>query len=434
MLRPTLKLTIDGNEIPTSQFYDFTAFDSVDTTLPQLSFKIRDPDGQLLSKLSIKIGSEINIQIFDQEEALMKAVASKEEYDLCKFSVTKVYDGMELNLASGSGFIQIWCIQSWALYGDYRGKAYKPALISSIIEDVCKNIHKSAGLDEDVEIEESTDAGKNPRYKCNESDIDFIEKKLLPYCSVGKSNAFFYVDLLGKIHLTSFNTMFAKKETALFSPIPEQVGVIDDPYEKQDELGLDGSLMYNSCKVSLGNEQIEKFWTHILKKCYLVDHSMGATLFGKIYPRVSIGKSGSNIYNVLPIESLKLASTEATGAFNYQFGILDDQLNRAINDDLYLNDMFSVTLTTVNEDPRVVVGSTAYLQFPKVYTENKLGQVKYLSHWLEGKWLVYSKIVAKDKKEAVSAMYTLIKPMITLSQTKNAVDMPFTLYGGINHN
>ena len=94
--------------------------------------------------------------------------------------------------------------------------------------------------------------------------------------------------------------------------------------------------------------------------------------------------------------------------------------------------MFSVTLTTVNEDPRVVVGSTAYLQFPKVYTENKLGQVKYLSHWLEGKWLVYSKIVVKDKKEAISAMYTLIKPMITLSQTKNAVDMPFTLYGGVN--
>lgn len=433
MIRPTLRLTIDGKDIPTSQFYDFTAFDSVDTTLPQLSFKIKDPDGQLLSRLSIKIGSEINVKIFDQEEDLMKKVASKEEYDLCKFSVTKVYDGMELNLASGAGFIQIWCIQSWALYGDYIGKAYKPALISSIIEDVCKNIHKGAGLNEDVEIEESTDAGKNPRYKCNESDIDFIEKKLLPYCSVGKSNAFFYVDLLGKIHLTSFNTMFAKKENALFSPMPEQVGAIDDPYEKQKELGLDGSLIFNSCKVSLGNEQIEKFWTHILKKVFLVDHNMGTTLFGKIYPRVSIGKSGSNVYNVLPIESLKLASTEATGAFKYQFGILDDQLNRAINDDLYLNDMFSVTLTTVNEDPRVTVGSTAYLQFPKVYTEEEGGKIKYLSHWLEGKWLVYSKIVTKNSKEAVSAMYTLIKPMLTLSPTKNAVDMPFTLYGGINN-
>ena len=174
LTRPLIIVYLDRVQIPARNLEDVAIFNSIDMTLPELSFKIIDMDGLYLSQLDLYIGATVGIDIIEGNRNLEKSSLSGHSFG--DFVITKIFDGFESNNESMGGFIQVWCKPAWYLFGRYQGHAYPPMKLSELIKQVCSDANDNVKLIiEDDRFASSSDPGNVPRYKCGESDLDFIQ-------------------------------------------------------------------------------------------------------------------------------------------------------------------------------------------------------------------------------------------------------------------
>ena len=145
---PLVLIQIDGGPIlDYNKVRDISIYSSIDSTLPELTFKINDSDGRFISTMQLYLGQIVNVMVRDISSDGDKIAARDSHFkpliSLCTFTIKRIYDGLEAGNGY-SGFIQVWCTQSWRTFGNYKPKIYSPQLNSNVIRDVCKNANKLA--------------------------------------------------------------------------------------------------------------------------------------------------------------------------------------------------------------------------------------------------------------------------------------------------
>lgn len=436
---PLVLIQIDGGPIlDYHKVRDISIYSSIDSTLPELTFKINDSDGRFISTMQLYLGQIVNVMVRDISSDGDKIAARDSHFkpliNLCTFTIKRIYDGLEAGNGY-SGFIQVWCTQSWRTFGNYKPKIYSPQLNSNVIRDVCKNANKLAniGIKEDY-WSESSDQGIIPRYKCGESDIEFLETKVLPYTNIDDSNVFFFLDQFGYAHLTSFDKIKSAEEKVIIRAPDSQV---NDVWEKVNNLKDEKKIEaypYEDIKIDIGDINILKKLGLIKQKVLIVNNNTGKVYDGiqKLSARMG-GNSGKAFQNVVPVSLINMASMEATSSKIIENRIFDDAMAIAGNSEIQLEDMFQVIVSVGNIVNEVLPGDTLNLIPPLQImdtseTINTSGLENKIVSWLDGKWVVKSVQYNQKEKSKASTSLTLIRPTFIYYSDYTTIDNPDRFY------
>lgn len=436
---PLVLIQIDGGPIlDYSKVRDISIYSSIDSTLPELTFKINDSDGRFISTMQLYLGQIVNVMVRDISSDGDKIAARDSHFkpliNLCTFTIKRIYDGLEAGNGY-SGFIQVWCTQSWRTFGNYKPKIYSPQLNSNVIRDVCKNANKLANIGINADYwNESSDQGIIPRYKCGESDIEFLETKVLPYTNIDDSNVFFFLDQFGYAHLTSFDKIKNAEEKAIIRAPDSQV---NDVWEKVNKLKDEKKIEaypYEDIKIDIGDINILKKLGLIKQKVLIVNNNTGKVYDGiqKLSARMG-GNSGKTFQNVVPVSLINMASMEATSSKIIENRIFDDAMAIAGNSEIQLEDMFQIIVSVGNIVNEVLPGDTINLIPPLQImdtseTINTPGLENKIVSWLDGKWVVKSVQYNQKEKSKASTSLTLIRPTFIYSSDYTTIDKPDRFY------
>lgn len=436
-LRPEFNIVIDGEPINHNKIYDISIYNSIDKTLPELVFKLVDSESDYIDAFRIHIGSTVSVKVLD----VVGESNSNENFPLsisfCSFAVTQIYDGFEANNGRG-GFIQVWCTQSWKLYGNYKGQAFAPQKISEIIKTVCKDANPLAEITVvDENINSTSDVGSIPRFKCAESDIDFIENKLIPYTNIDNGNCFFFVNLYGGVYLKSFQSMSSKDCSILIAPkASEQNPQVADMIKSHLEKGkIKVAYETAGLDITVGNQDIEKMLGHLKERCLIYNNSTGKTYAGVQTIAMAMGKNSGKFYaNKVPFNEFKLASVEATSTKVFHNRHFDDALAMSFNEDLQVEDIFRLNVTVPSIVDDAVIGDTAEvittiknligLKDESVETKDK----KKIISWLNGKWIIKAIQYNMDSNKQCSTSLELIRPTFIFTTDTTTVEKTASFY------
>lgn len=433
---PILAIQLDGMDIlDYTKIYDMSIYASIDSTLPELTFKMRDTDGRMLTSMQLYIGQIVNVIVRDtSRDAEITAKESdsiQPEISFCSFAINRLYDGLEAGNGH-SGFIQVWCTQSWKIYGNYKPKIYSPQKNSQIITDVCKNANIMANIKVKEEyIDTSSDEGITPRYKCSESDIEFLERKVLPYTNIDESNVLFFVDQFGFAHLTSFDKIKYSDEKAIIRAADTEMSSIAEKVKKlKEDKGIE-AYGYTSIKVNIGDDSICNK-VGLLKEKVIIHHNdTGKVYMGTQKLSAKMGPGGTTTFqNATPLSSVNMAILSATGCNVIENRIFGDAVSYASNDEANFEDMFIVNVQVSNILNEIVPGNTVQLVPPIVDTsdmEDPDLAAKDTS-WLDGKWVVKSIQFNQKEKGIFSTSLELIRPTFIFNTSSTTIDRPERFY------
>ena len=437
-LDPLVLIQIDGGPIlDYNKVTDISIYSAIDSTLPELTFKINDSDGRFISTMQLYIGQLVNVlvrDISDNGEDMMSNPQFNPLITLCSFAITRIYDGLEAGNGY-SGFIQIWCTQSWRIFGNYKPKIYSPQLNSNVILDVCKNANKLANVNIKEEYwSESSDQGIIPRYKCGESDIKFLETKVIPYTNIDDSNVFFYLDHFGFAHLTSFDKIKNSEETAI---IRAPNGEVDKVWEKVNSLKDEKKVeayAYSSLKINIGDNEILKKLGLVKQKVFVQNNNTGKVYDGiqKLNAKMG-GGSGKSFQNVLPISTINMTAMEATSSRMIENRIFEDAMAMVGNTEAQMEDMFQIEVQVDNIVNEVLPGDTIYLVPPlqEMDTDERFNDTALANKvvsWLDGKWVVKAVQFNQVRKSEASTSFSLIRPTFIYATDSTTIESPKQFY------
>lgn len=444
LTKPTLYLTFENDMIHPDDVEAISMYSAVDRTLPEMNFKINDRFGGYESGLKFYIGARISALLANLSYASDKITENNTDVtkpiELTNFSVCGTMNNHTVGDTAMSGELVVYCRQSWYLWGDYQGHAYAPQKLSKLIKTICSNANTNAGIVVDNDnFVESSDPGNIPRYKTCESDLNFIEAKLLPYTNIEDSNCFFYVDFYNKPHLTSFNQMKFKKPKVILTPPPEIKNTVMDlitNYKKTNS-GLE-EYAWKTLNTRVGDKDINKQLGQIKEHLLLENNSTGKVYVCGQRPSANMGKSsGKNINGALPFSSLIMEGVHATSSKIFPNRILADSLAMARNDDAYLDDMIYIEVSVENFITDLVPGDTIYLFVPQNHT-NELSKSKdtdakdannHSTNWHQGKWVVYSIRADFDNvSKGIATTLGLMRPTLIYNTDVTTVFNPDKLY------
>ena len=441
--RPVMMVSINRNILSPGNVEDVSVYNSIDMTLPEMVFKIMDLDGSLLSGLDIYIGATVNINMVEVDDS---ENAADKNYEITDFVITKIFDGFEAGNAGMGGFLQIWCRPAWYLFGRYQGHAYPPMKLSELIKQVCSEANDNVKLViEDDRFASSSDPGDTPRYKCGESDLEFIEKKLLPYTNINDSTVLFYLDWFNRPNLTSFERLIGQEPKVLIGPplyLSETVG--DKIQDLAKEKGITEFFMWTDINLTVGNEDVKKAFATLKKRIELENNATGKVYVADQQPRAKIGRNTrSSFFAKMPVNALTMEYIEATSIDAYPNKPLHDALALSRNSDHDVVDLMEIELTVNGAVDNFVAGDTVYLLTPlrdiDVDEANKnkeedeklpeeLGKKNV--HWLNGKWLLKSIMMNQIKCNPIdfSTVLTLVRPTLEYELENTTINNPKYFY------
>lgn len=433
LTRPLIIVYLDRVQIPARNLEDVAIFNSIDMTLPELSFKIIDMDGLYLSQLDLYIGATVGIDIIEGNRNLEKSSLSGHSFG--DFVITKIFDGFESNNESMGGFIQVWCKPAWYLFGRYQGHAYPPMKLSELIKQVCSDANDNVKLIiEDDRFASSSDPGNVPRYKCGESDLDFIEQKLLPYTNINDSNVFFYLDWFNRPNLTSFARLISQEPKVLIYP---HQGVANTVQNKITDLikqkGITEYYSWQKINLTIGNDDIRKSFATMKKRVVLENNETGKIYIANQQPKAKMGKDKNpTFFAKMPFNALTMEYIEATSNEAYPNRLLPDALAMARNSDNDVIDLIQLEVIVNGAIDNFVVGDTIQLLTPLRNISSKENEElsKKNTHWINGKWLIKSVMMTQKKcnPDEVTSIITVVRPTLVYNIETTTINKSNYLY------
>lgn len=438
--RPLIIVYLDRVEIDQRHLEDVTIFNSIDMTLPELTFKINDTDGDYLSKLNVYEGATVGIEIIEGNRNLEKDSLTAKT--LCDFVITKIFDGFEFGNEQMGGFIQVWCKPSWYLLGNYQGHAYAPMKLSALIKKVCEDANPNIRLKiEDERFTDSSDPGNTPRFKCGESDLEFIEQKLLPYTNIQDSNVFFFLDWYNRPNLTSFAKMVSAEPKVIIYPA---IGIADTVQDKitkiVEQKGITEYYSWERIQVKIGDEDLKKAFATMKKKISLENNETGKVYIANQQPKARMGKDSDKAKLAkMPFNAMTMEYIEATSNEAYPNRLLPDALAMARNSDNDVIDFIELTIYLKGVVDGFTCGDTLLLLTPlRRVRVNKDDEAKSIAdeinkkntHWLNGKWLIKSVLMQQEKcnPDECTTVLHIARPTLVYNVDTTTIDKSNYLY------
>ena len=432
--KPMLMLSIDNVFMSVKDLKEVSLYSSIDMTLPELTFKIEDNGGTHAALMEIYVGAIVAVQVIDFNDNLNDD--AKSGYPYMQFIVTKILDGFEHNDDTLSGFLQVWCKPAWYMFGTYQGHAYPPMKLSELIKKVCQDANGSAKLKvEDENFANSSDPGNVPRFKTGESDIDFIEQKLLPYTNIDDSNVFFFVDWFNKPHLTSFARLISQTEKVLLIPPQMISSSVEKTVTKiSEQKGINEVYSWGSIKLTVGDENIRNAFATLKEQVTFENNETGKVYIANQQPKAKLGKDSSPNYNAkMPINAISMEYISATGSKTFPNRLLPDALALARNDDNNVIDFMQIEVSVNGIVDKVAAGDTAFLLPPLRLNKDENAtdeEKKKKIHWITGKWLIKAIQVSQTdgKTENATSLLELVRPTMQFSSEQTTIANPAYFY------
>jgi hypothetical protein len=414
IVSPVIQVAINGELVPYQKIVNFKFDSSINDHLPSAWLGLADPDGDMISRFNIVLGTMVIINIIDGNED------DNQKHNMIKLSpfiVSKVFDGGEKNSSEVGGFIQLRLLHPWVFYNDMSPHAYSPMKISKLVKTIITDSTRGYELTVDDNYFGTTDdKGNYPRYKCGQSDYDFIINNLLPYATIGNNPVYFFINELGNIYFNTYKFLFNSgcKGMIVSDKANDNRDEFDTMGNIASNIGTENSIAFSKISINIGGEDSKDNLRKVLPKIYMEDLGTHNFLSGIKGP---ITKIASNTGDKMPFSFYMMASMGATDSVELVNRAFDDQFGLAVNNSKSLDSLFEITLSTagfIGAD--MPTGSNVYLYVSPKNIDNN-ATTKKLSHWLTGKWVIgkseHYTSRSGDPNSLVSTV-TLVRPTFVI--------------------
>lgn len=412
--KPRISIESDGKwlEYDAITSMDFICNESA--FLPRCVVRFADPGGMKLSTFQgLGMGARVNFLVSDDDKDNEYRKSGNEKmysYNLTPLTIADVA-GM---FQGGQGDLELLLEHPWKMFKDFSSHAYsgKPnsEIIRSLVENASSRGFKFENIDSAM-FSNSDEKGEIPRYKCSESDLDFIVNKILPYTTINKSPVIFFVDEKNNVHLSSFNDMFAK-DPKMMIVFGTEAEITDE--NRAEAKAMNGITLASKRQYEIGDEDPAKLVEILKANISFDDCSALFTYTGTLLPKVAIGKySESNTQSgYVPISLQAMATTDATDKKFYRHHMIDDLKAVALNAQNRFNSFFSIEVTTLFCGNMVTTGDNVQMVIPPDTAEKPA-----LNDWMNGKWHVKAVRYEYDKmNDTFKNKLTLTRPSFMINK------------------
>lgn len=419
---PVLSITADekwGISQDTIESFEFAADETM--ALPRCVIRFTDTDDKRLSNLAgLGIGSPVSFTISEGDgdnkkvmlEKLTPGVTSQE---LTPLSIAKVHSS---GRAAGISNFELLLEHPWKIFKDFSSHAYAGKANSEIIKDLIEGA-EGRGFDfEDIDKEQFFDSdedGKTPRYKCGEGDLDFITKHLIPYTTINKNPAVFWVDELNCIHLDTFQNMYKNDAKVLVvMGGPED---LDDTAEGM-MTSMDGVAYASDRIVKIGSDNAEDIVSILKPNVSIDDVSHMISYTGHLLPKIAIGKLKKGLSDKahVPVMLKQMAVSDATDKKIYRNHPLSDLKAVALHEQELFNSMFTIEINTSFCGHLIHTGQNV-----EFYVKPDTSEVPPAKSWMNGKWHVRGIKYYWEKGGVLKNKLILIRPSFDLNKLTTSI-------------
>lgn len=415
--KPELRITAGGMwPIPNDAIESFEFIADERNTLPRCVIRFTDMDNKRLSALSgLGIGSPVKFIIVEADVTNKKYMMGQmmdgvTDFELTPLSVAKVHSTCKTD---GKGHLEILLEHPWKIFKDFSSHAYAGKANSEIIKDIIEGA-EGRGFDfEDIDPNQFFDSdedGKTPRYKCGEGDLDFITNHLIPFTTINKNPAKFWVDEANCIHLDTFQNMYGNEpKVCLF--VGDEADVDDDV--SMAAMMMDGIAFVKSRTIKIGSENPEDMINILKPEVSIDDVSHLVAYTGHLLPKIAIGKlkKGMSDKAHIPVQLEAMAVSDASDKKIYRNHPLDDLKAVALHEQELFNSMFTIEVETSFCGHLVHTGDNVNL----LLKPDKSATPPSKS-WMNGKWHVQSIRYSFEQGGAFTNKMTLVRPSFDLNK------------------
>ena len=381
MIRLQYVVLIDGEPYGSDLISEVSVNYDINTHLPYGSLTLADNNGDRLAKMSFMIGSTVEIKVMSPNSGA---------FAFPVMVISKLFHDTTATAQEFGGFYQILIEHPWMLSLDYTPHAYAPAKVSSIVKAILEDDTRGVSYKgKTVNIAETDDTGKIPRYKTETSDYEFITKNLLPMAVIRGQPAYFFLDTRGIFNFISIQELYKEQAEAvltgieLASSIKDLDKIVNATLTKNVVLATDFSVLIG------GGTKIPLLRS--LRPKVNLDTMTGKFLSGIKSPTaVLTTANGKNSGNKIPVLVSTILENKPTDEISSPNKLWDDQVSLAVNSGRRLDSMFRLECTIGPDiSTAITIGSVVQFILPEKVITNEVEEKTVLkAHWLVGKWVV----------------------------------------------
>lgn len=409
--QPRLLVTLNNVSIPQDAISTFEFEASEDSPLPRCVIRFNDKGNARINDFyGLEFGSDVVFKIYDAEQDNAK-LNDTNSYTLTPLTVAAVHSTQQ----QYSGFLEVLCEHPWRAFNDASQHAYLGEPNSEIIKSICINSSgrgfSFADFDSEIFLA-SDDNGETPRYKTGE-DLDFIMNDLLPFTTINKSPAKFWIDERNRMHLNSFQNMFMA-ESRLMVVQGNKETVAEEKLEDRMS-SMKGVVFTKSPLLKVGDTHPDQIISILKTNVSFDDPSSQMTFSGTLLPKVAISKYKANSKTqagYVPVSLRKMVMQDSLAKKFYRHYPLDDMKSYALNEQQRFNSFFEIETETTFGGQAVTTGDNVDFFMPAMKV-NGASQVS----WMNGKWHVKS---VKYRWNAADAQLTMVLRLIRPSFMTNS--------------
>lgn len=391
----------------------FHLYSSIYSGLPLGYFDLVDSEGDnfIDSLENLQVGVSVKFKLVTDGE---DDDSIDSDFELKDYVIIKIEIIGEEDADKPSGVVRVWFGHKLFLYKDMANKAYPPLDGLSLIKQVLSDESRGFRIDIDNSNFDNVDCAKINRYKVMESDWEFLQKKVVPYCLSNKLPVFLYSNIKNELFLRSFKSMMNIEPKILFSPNIVDSDSADDFNEfKSANKTIKTYDVMKNIKVCLSNDDAQK---SLRKVFYLEDSEMKAVLSGIKAVSNSSGEEG-NLSKALPINYSFGNTSNGSSVASVRNHSLDDEVALLQGEASYLDSFLSMSFTANMNTTTFMVGETVLVYIKK-------------GHWLNGKWVITSATLRVPSEDTTTLRidYTVGKPTMNGKTSKTTLAHPSMLY------
>ena len=387
--KPELVITASDNwPIPNDAIKSFEFVVDEDTSLPRCVIRFTDlGNGRLANLAGLGIGAPVSFYINEGDVTapkykMGKSVNGMTAYKLTPLAVAKMHS---VGVGQNDGQLELLLEHPWKIFKDFSAHAYAGESNSEIIKKLIEGA-EGRGFDfEDIDSEQFFDSdedGSIPRYKCAEADLDFITNKLVPYTTINKQPAKFWVDEVNCIHLDTFKNMYQAEAKAVVF-----FGTEADLDDEVKMMGQTSGMLAMASKriVKIGSDNPDELISVLKPNVSIDDVSHLFSYTGHLLPKISIGKlkKGMSDKAHIPVMVQQMAVSDATDRQIYRNHPMSDLQATALQKQDPFNSLFTIEIETTFCGHVVHTGDNVNL-----YIAPDKTSVPPKKSWMNGKWHV----------------------------------------------
>ena len=420
MLEISYLVLIDGEPYGSDLINKVSLFYDINTHLPSGTLTMIDANGDRLAKMNFMIGSTVEIKVMSPNAGT---------WAFPVMVISKMFHDTSANAQEFGGFYQIILEHPWMLSLDYTPHAYAPAKVSNIVKDILADDTRGVSYKgKTVNIADTDDTAKIPRYKTETSDYEFIIDSLLPMSVIKGQPAYFFLDTRGRFNFISIQELYKEQAEAVLTGV-ELAGSITDLDKITKKTLTKEVVMATDFSVLIGGGTKVPLLRGLRPKVNL-DTMTGRFLSGIKSPTaVLTTATGKNSGNKIPVLVSTILENKPTDEISSPNKLWDDQVALAINSGRKLDSMFRLECV-IKPDLTIAITIGSVVQFvipEKVLNDDVEDEETLKAHWLVGKWVV-QKMGYSITTEGVETKLQCIKSNFTINSESTTIEYPDFCY------